>query len=208
MTVSDGIKCWKTSLLLIDTFSSHYSVSLARKKSQIKLKYDKMHEVCLQAERYRARITHALNPLASTNLMYCPQPAHVPMLWYDMHNLETIVQQLFTPKLRTRTYYDENTHQLKMNRGFAKETVRKRFLPLPNDYLNDELADGDGHDVANFDIRKKGHTATGLELRNNKPTTVDHFNKDILEQYTYVLMFFDLQLVYNKKQFCVCYLAY
>lgn len=127
-----------------------------------------MHEICIKSERYRERKTHSLNPYVETGFVYYPQPAHVPMLWYDIHNLETIVQQLFTPKLRTRTHFDENTHQLKMHRGFEKEAVRKQFLPLPNEYRNG--------DDENVDSR--------IDVHGNKASTIEHFNKNILEQYT------------------------
>lgn len=140
-----------------------------------------MHEVCIQVERYRAQMTHTLNPSKETDLVYYPQPEHVPMLWYDIHNLETIVQQLFTPKLRTRTYFDDNTHQLKMHRGFVMEPMPKRFLPLPKEYLADNTNENGAHEIGDTGY---GHPETGIDVHNDKAATIEHFNKNILEQYT------------------------
>lgn len=157
----------------------YFSIS-NRKKAQIELHYNKMHEICIKCERYRERITHSLSPYVETGFVYYPQPDPVPMLWYDIHNLETIVQQLFTPKLWTRTHFDEKTHQLKMHRGFEKQSERKRFLPLPVEYLNgDDIA----QKSANSNIGYQ-RPETGVDVLGNKPSTIDHFNKNILEQYT------------------------
>lgn len=156
-----------------------------RIKATIALRYNKMHEICLKSERYRERKTFSLNPYVETGFVYYSQPAHVPMLWYDINNLETIVQQLFTPKLRTRTYFDEKTHQLKMHRGFEKEAVRKQFLPLPNEYLNgnDENVGNTNESTVNSNI---GHhrLESRIDIHGNKASTIEHFNQNILEQYT------------------------
>lgn len=148
------------------------------------MQYNKMHEICIKSERYRERKTHSLHPYVETGFVYFPQPELVPMLWYDMHNLETIVQQLFTPKLRTRTHFDENSHQLKMHRGFATEAIRKQFLPLPIEYLN---SDGDADDTNENSVNATigyHHPGTGIDVLGNEASTIEHFNKNILEQYT------------------------
>lgn len=151
-----------------------------RKKATIESKYNEMHEICAKPERYRERITHSSNPYAEKGFVYYPQPENTPMQWYDMHNLETIVQQLFTPKLRTRTHFDENARQLRVHRGFQKESERKRFLPLPSRYYNsDGLADTT---IAN----NVSAIETGINVHGNQASTIEHFNKNILEQYTWV----------------------
>lgn len=75
--------------------------------------------------------------------------------------------------------------------------IRKRFLPLPEEYLKGKHTDANAnananekHNHGNADIKKITHLKpTGVDLHIKKPTTIDHFNKDILEQYTYVLIF-------------------
>lgn len=143
-----------------------------------------MHDVCIKAERYRERITRTLNPYVETASIYYPQPERVPKLWYDMHNLETVVQQLFTPKLRTRIHFDETTHQLKMHRGFVTETKPKRFLPLPIYILKEYLKVYQNDDRTGNANEMSPHPENGINLQTNRETTIEHFNKNILEQYT------------------------
>lgn len=141
-----------------------------------------MHQVCVVAERKRERITKALNPYLEYNSTYFAQPKFEPKVWIDIHNLETIVQQLFTPKLRCRTYYDVENHVLHMSRMPIYDLTPKRFLPLSEKYLNGEI-DEDKIDGASI-IMEYNHpdTATAIETYNKH---ADQFNQNILQPYTY-----------------------
>lgn len=94
-----------------------------------------MHKVCAHTERYRSKITLALNPYLKKSRDFYPQPVQIPKLWYDMHNLETIVLQLFVPKLDVRTFYDENDNEIHMKITKDADIDRKMFIPLPKEYL-------------------------------------------------------------------------
>lgn len=136
--------------------------------------------MCARAERHRERITTVLNPFLETYSSYFAQPKRVPKLWYDIHNLETIIQQLFTPKLRVRTHYDEKNHELRMSRLSNYDSNRKEFLPLPENYLND-IDDGtiDGANI----IMEYNHPDT--KAIETQIKHADQFNRNVLEQYTY-----------------------
>lgn len=140
-----------------------------------------MHQTCRLAEKYRERITLALDPSLTKIPAFFSQPSRVPKLWYDMHNLETIVQQIFTPKLRMRVRFDEKTNQLKMHRMFVSDSTRKRFIPLPKDYMNDDYKSFDPTLDGASDILENNHQMTNIDER---LLTIEQFNNDVLEQYT------------------------
>lgn len=140
-----------------------------------------MEQVCAQAERHREKITNALNPHLITISTYFAQPKRVPKVWYDIHNLETIIQQLFTPKLRARMHFDEQLQELRMSRMPISDMTPKKFLPLPEVFLN-EQTDGDETIDGSSLIREENHPDTDIAL---KPTTSEEFNNNNLERYTY-----------------------
>lgn len=143
-----------------------------------------MHQICARAERKREQITLILNPYMEKPIAYFSQPKRVPKLWYDMYNLETVVQQLFTPKLRMRTHLDEKSNQLKMHRMFVTDMTRKRFIPLPMDYYNDDY-DNDSLTIDGASIYlENNHPDTEIQIQAKKETTIEQFNNNVLEQYT------------------------
>lgn len=153
-----------------------------RKKAAIETAQNKMHRVCTRAERYREKITTALNPYVQTNSSFFTQPKRVPKLWYDIYNLETIIQQLFTPKLKCRMHFDEKTKELRMSRQPIFDTDRKVFIPLPKEYINSR----DGNDAETVNganlIMEYNHPDTGVEIK--KPSTTEEFNSNVLQQHT------------------------
>ena len=153
-----------------------------RKKAQIKSAFNKMHRVCVRAERQREKITTVLNPYVETYSQYFAQPKRTPKVWYDIHNLETIIQQLFTPKLHFHTLYDEKNLVLRMSRLPNDDSSRKEFLPLPDKYLTDHIDDEDvdGASIIMENNHPDTTTAIGAEIKH-----ADQFNRNILEQYTY-----------------------
>lgn len=138
-----------------------------------------MHQICAQTERKREQITLALNPYVEQPIAWFTQPKRVPKSWYDMYNLETVVQQLFTPKLRMRTEFDETLNQLRMHRMFVSITERKRFIPLPMDYIHDDLT-VDGASI----VSESNHPDTEIEVQAEKASIIEQFNDNILEQHT------------------------
>lgn len=155
---------------------------MCRKKANIETAYNKMHQVCVRAERHREKITTVLNPFVGTYSPYFAQPKRVPKLWYDIHNLETIIQQLFTPKLRFHTHYDEKKHELRMSRLPNDDSDRKEFLPLPDNYLNDDQIDDGTIDGANIIMEYNHKDTKAIETQIKH---ADQFNRNVLEQYTY-----------------------
>lgn len=144
-----------------------------------------MHQVCVQAEKHREKITQIFNPSIQKTAVYFTQPKRVPKLWYDMHNLETVVQQLFTPKLRIRTHFDETTNQLTMYRMFVTDSTPKRFISLPTDYINDDGYESDGstNDEANI-FFEHNYQDREIVAQAKKQSTIEQFNNNILEQFT------------------------
>lgn len=63
---------------------------------------------------------------------YWPQPNAVPLIWYDCFNLDTIILQLFTPKLAILTQYDEKKYIIRMSRMPAVKMIPRGFIPYPN----------------------------------------------------------------------------
>lgn len=145
-----------------------------------------MHQVCGRAERHRHKITTLLNPFLEFHLKDFAQPKRIPKVWYDIHNLETVILQLFTPLLRVRTYYDHDTHALRMSRMPVENMERKEFIPLSKEYLNDKYGDEHGND-GTIDgasmIMENNHPDTNIDVQ-QKPTPADEFNSNILEQHT------------------------
>lgn len=142
-----------------------------------------MHQVCDRCERHRERITNVLHPYLQVSSMYYAQPKRVPKTWYDIHNLETVIQQLFTPKLKVRMHLVDPNNELRMSRMPINDPARKEFIPLPQEYLNDPSSDDDDETV----------DGASLIVESNKPATAidifaqktEQFNDNILEQYTY-----------------------
>ncbi|XP_031640136.1 uncharacterized protein LOC116352043 [Contarinia nasturtii] len=153
------------------------------KKTAIEAAQNKMHQVCSRAERYREQITTTLNPYMQTFSSFFAQPKRVPKLWYDIHNLETIIQQLFTPKLKCRMHYVEKTKELRMSRQPMNDTDRKEFIPLPKEYINSR----DGNDAETVNganlIMEYNHPDTDIQIK--KSSTTDQFNSNVLQQHTY-----------------------
>lgn len=146
-----------------------------------------MHQVCDRAERHREQITKVLNPFLQTTSAYFAQPLRAPKLWYDIYNLETVIQQLFTPKLKFRTHLFGANNDLCMSRMPIDDTTRKEFIPIPEVYLNDTV-DGDGGesvDGASI-IMENNHPDTRIQLFDDKMSRKQQqFNENVLEQYTY-----------------------
>lgn len=143
-----------------------------------------MHQVCAKTERQREKITNVLNPFVHSFSMYFTQPKRIPKVWYDIHNLETIVQQLFTPKLKVRMHFDVKQNELRMSRMPSIDTERKEFIPLPKEYLTV----GPGKNGGTVDgaslIMENNHPETAIDVKQQKSATTDQFNNNILEQYT------------------------
>lgn len=116
------------------------------------------------------------------------QPKRIPKVWYDIHNLETVIQQLFTPKLRVHTYYDAVTHELRMSRYSIENSERKEFIALTKDYLNSKYGDGsdDGETIDGASmIMENNHPDTAIGVQTKQASTAEQFNSNILEQNTY-----------------------
>lgn len=158
-------------------------------KAKIETAYNKTHRVCGRAERYRHKITTILNPYVTMYSKDFAQPKRTPKVWYDIHNLETVVQQLFTPKLRVHTYYDAVTHELRMSRLSIESFERKEFISLSKDYLNSKYGDGDDDgetiDGASM-IMENNNPDTAIGVQIKQTSTAEQFNSNILEQHTYV----------------------
>lgn len=157
-----------------------------RKKEYIKFTYVKMHRVCNRAETERDRITTVLNPFIERSKEFYAQPARVPKCWYDMHNLEVIIMQFFTPKMTVKTYFDENAHVLRMRPRSTLDLTRKQFIKLPDEFISsvkhtnaDETIDGSSL------IMEENHPKTAVELL-TKDNIDDKIN-NILEPFTYVI---------------------
>lgn len=131
-----------------------------------------MHQVCDRMERHREKITHILNPYLQISSAYFAQPNRVPNCWYDIQNLETVVQQLFTPKLNVRMHSIDNV--LCMSRTPVVDLARKEFmpLPLPKEDLNDQQYNDDNN------------PNTGIQILADTRTKTKQFNDNVLEQFT------------------------
>lgn len=147
-----------------------------------------MHKVCAETERHREKLTLAMKPQLHRIQAFFAQPSFTPSLWYNLHNLETVVQQLFTPKLRVRTFYDDKTKTLKMHRMFAPDITRKRFLPLPTGFPYDGSQKNDETINTAIQTVQKNPSTTEIDMPQKKAITIQQFNSNILDQYTYVFL--------------------
>lgn len=143
-----------------------------------------MHRVCGRAESKRDEITTILTPFAKQSVEFYAQPARIPKCWYDLHNLEVIILQLFTPKMTTRTYFDENEQVLRMRPRAKLDLTHKRFIALPNDYVSPASKPNEEPTI----------DGSSLIVENNQPKTAienlneikldDQLNNNAFEEYT------------------------
>lgn len=141
----------------------------------------------MRGERQREKITKVLNPYVGAYARYFAQPKRIPKVWYDIYNLETVVQQLFTPKLRTRSHYDETNHMIRMSRMPITDSEQKVFKPLTKEYLSSKYGDDDDETVDGASIiMENNHPDTAIEIQTKQTSAAEQFNNNVLEQYTYV----------------------
>lgn len=185
--ITHSIQCEVEESNLFNFNSFHFDL-IRRLKAQIEAAYNRTHRVCGRAERYRHKITTTLNPYLTMYTKDFAQPKRTPKVWFDIHNLETVIQQLFTPKLRVHTYYDSVTHELHMSRLPTEKSERKEFIPLTKDYLTSKYGEGDDDgetiDGASI-IMENNHPDTTISGQIKQTSTAEQFNNNILEQHTY-----------------------
>lgn len=151
-----------------------------------------MHRVCNRAESKRNQITSILNPYLGWNSQFYAQPRNVPQVWYDMHNLEVIILQLFTPKLTVKTFYDANEKVLRMRPRSTLDLTRKQFIPLPIEFTSPSVTiqtSDDGTIDGSKLIMEENHPKTAVDLA-TKDKPDEKSNNNPFEPLTYEIIFF------------------
>lgn len=143
-----------------------------------------MHRICGRTESKRDEITTILTPFVKQSKEFYAQPARIPKCWYDVHNCECIILQLFTPKMTTKTYFDENERVLRMRPRAKLDMNRKRFIALPDEYVSpasnsNEQPTIDGSSL----IVENNRPKTAINILINSKVDGSHKN-NIFEQKT------------------------
>lgn len=143
-----------------------------------------MHRVCGRAESKRDEITTILTPFAKQNIGFYAQPARIPKCWYDMHNLEVIILQLFTPKMTTKTYFDENERVLRMRPRAKLCLTHKQFIALPAGYVSPASKPNEEPTVdGSSQIIENNRPKTAVEILNENKLD-SQLKNNVFEQYT------------------------
>lgn len=128
-----------------------------RLKLAIEKQYRKMHYAVTKMEECREKMNEYIkngsdtnseespvpfNPFivakGTENPYNWPQPICIPRIWYKVFNIETIVLQLFTPKLPVLSYLDDDVHLIRMRKVAEVMMVPRMLIPIPNKNENEK----------------------------------------------------------------------